>query len=109
MIEGRDGARCLRIANHVVSAYARDHVARALYDAALEGLDFGARDLPQPEDREWVRGAIAVPLQEATEAALEVFSWSIAKALANAPDGLLDRYERSHSSALMHDHQYWPV
>jgi hypothetical protein len=88
--------RCRIIAQHVASEYARDKVAKALYEAIIEGLEFGPRDLPRPEDREWIRQSIAVPLQEATDAALAVLAWSVSHALARAPNGLLDRYERSH-------------
>jgi hypothetical protein len=75
---------------------ARDRVIRALHDAVRDGLEFGPRDLPIAEDREWIRGAIAVPLQEATDAALEALSEAIARALARAPSGFIDRFERSH-------------
>jgi hypothetical protein len=88
--------RCQVIARHVATEYARDKVAKALYEAVVDGMEFGPRDLPRPEDREWIRGAIAVPLQEATDAALEVFSTSVSHALEQAPQGLLDRFERSH-------------
>lgn len=50
---------------------------------------------PMPEDREWIRGCIAVPLQEATDAALEVLTWAVARSRQQAPDGLLERLERS--------------
>lgn len=96
MIEAPDRERCQLIARQVASEYARDRVAKALYEAAVEGLEFGPRDLPQAEDREWIRGHIAAPLQEATDAALEVLAASMSRALQGAPDGLLDRYERSH-------------
>jgi hypothetical protein len=88
--------RCRMIARHMITERARDKVTCALYEAVVEGLEFGPRDLPQPEDREWIRGIVAVPLQEAADAALEVLAWSVSRALARAPEGLLDRFERSH-------------
>jgi hypothetical protein len=88
--------RCRLIAGHVASDYARDKVARALYEAVVEGLEFGPRDLPLADDREWIRGAIAVPLQAASDAAIEVLVWSVSRALERAPNDLLDRYARSH-------------
>lgn len=91
-----DQGRCLLIARHVASDYARDKIVKALYEAVLEGLEFGPRDLPQTEDREWIRGNIAIPLQEAADAALQTLVWSLAHALENAPNRLLDRFERSH-------------
>lgn len=96
MIEAPDRERCQLIARQVASEYARDRVAKALYEATVEGLEFGPRDLPQAEDRDWIRGHIAAPLQEATDAALEVLAASVSRALEDAPEGLLDRYERSH-------------
>jgi len=99
MIERHEKRPATMIARHIASDYARDRVAAALYAAVVEGLEFGPRDLPQAGDREWIRGAIAVSLQEATDAALEVLAWSIATALERAPNELLERYERSHHLA----------
>ena len=70
MIERSEHARCRLIARKVVSEYARDKVAKALYEAALEGLDFGPCELPSATDREWLRVALAGPLRDATAAAL---------------------------------------
>jgi hypothetical protein len=92
----QDRDRCQLIARHIASEYARDKVAKALYEAVVEGLEFGPRDLPHADDREWIRGAIAHPLQEASDAAVEVLAWSVSRALERAPNGLLDRYVRSH-------------
>ena len=88
--------RCRVIAGHVANDYARDKVARALYEAVVEGLEFGPRDLPRPADRDWIRGSLAIPLREATDAALEVLTGSVTRALERAPNGLLDRFEESH-------------
>jgi hypothetical protein len=92
----RDQDRFRLIARHVASEYARDNVAKALYAAVVEGLEFGPRDLPLAEDREWIREAIAAPLQEASDAAIEVLASSVGRALERAPSDLLERYERSH-------------
>jgi hypothetical protein len=81
----------------VTTEYARDKVLKALFEAVHDGLEFGPRDLPLAEDRDWIRGAIAIPLQEAADAALEVLNWNVGRALERAPDGFLDRFERSHS------------
>jgi hypothetical protein len=88
--------RCRLIARHVRTEFARDRVIRALYDAVHDGLEFGPRDLPLAEDREWIRGAIAMPLQEAADAALDVLAVSMARSLERSPNGWLDRFERSH-------------
>ena len=47
-------------------------------------------------DRDWIRGAISRPLQDASDAAVEVLAWSVSRALEGAPGDLLDRYVRSH-------------
>ena len=43
----QDRDRCRLIARHIASEYARDKVTKALYEAVVEGLDFGPRDVPQ--------------------------------------------------------------
>ena len=96
MIASSKHDHCRIIARHVVSDHARDRVTKALYEAVVDGLEFGPRDLARAEDRDWIRGSIAVPLQEATDAALEVLAWYVSRALDRAPDGLLDRYLASH-------------
>jgi hypothetical protein len=99
-MDGRpDEDRCRLIARHVSTEFARDRVIRALHDAVRDGLEFGPRDLPLPADREWIRGAIAIPLQEAADAALEVLAMSIARSLERSPTGWLDRFEASHHLA----------
>jgi hypothetical protein len=91
-----DQDRCQLIARGVASEYARDKVAAALYEAVLLGLEFGPRDLPQADDREWIRGNLAVPLQEATDAALQVLVVSVSRTLERAPKDFLQRFEQSH-------------
>jgi hypothetical protein len=92
MIETRGRIRARALATHVSSDYARDRVTRALYEAVLEGLALGPCDLRLAEDREWLHGAIAVPLQEATDAAIQVLVRSVGRTLERAPAGLLDRF-----------------
>jgi hypothetical protein len=99
MIAIADQDRSQQIARRMASEYARDKIAMALYETVLRGLEFGPRDLPRPEDREWIRGSIAIPLQEATDAALRVLVLSVSRTLERAPDGFLDRLERSHHLA----------
>jgi hypothetical protein len=89
-------ARCDALGRSVATAHSRDTVMKALYDALLDGLDFGPRDLPRVEDREWLRGAVAMPLQEATDAALHALIWNVAEAIESAPAGFRDRFDRSH-------------
>jgi len=85
------------IADLVVTAYARDQVSKALYEAVRAGIACGPCDLPSSDDREWLRAAIAIPLQEATQAALDALRRSIEHALEEAPDGLLGRVELGHT------------
>ena len=92
-------SRSRAIERHVASHQARDRIAKALYDVVAEGLEFGPRDLPTATDREWLRGAIAIPIQEATEVALAVLTWRVSRALERAPTGLLDRFDASHEWA----------
>jgi hypothetical protein len=98
MIATPDEARSHVVARHIATEYARDSVMKALYEAVVDGLEFGPRDLPLADDRAWIRGNLAVPLQEATDAALQVLVWSVSRALERAPNGLLERFERSHQS-----------
>jgi hypothetical protein len=83
----------------VATAHSRDTITKALYEALLDGLDFGPRDLPMQEDREWLRGAVAVPLQEATDVALHSLIWNLAETFERAPDRIRERFDASHEGA----------
>jgi hypothetical protein len=89
--------RLYAIERHIATTYARDAVAKAFYEVVRDGVDYGPRDLPTSEDREWIRGAIAIPIQEATELALHDLARRVGYALERAPGGLLTRYEASHA------------
>lgn len=80
----------------VATTHGRHTITKALYEVLLDGLDFGPRDLPLPEDREWLRGVIAMPLQEATDVALHSLIWNVAEAFERAPDRIRERFDRSH-------------
>jgi hypothetical protein len=84
------------IERSVATIHSRDTITKALYDVLLDSLDFGPRDLPLPEDREWLRGAVAMPLQEATDAALHALIWNISEIFERAPDRIRERFDRSH-------------
>jgi len=88
-------ARVQSIERRVATLHSRDTVTKALYDVLIDAIDFGPRDLPRPEDREWLRGAVAVPLQEATEVALQSLVWNVAETFERAPDRIRDRFDRS--------------
>jgi hypothetical protein len=85
------------VRRHVVTDAARDRVARALYEAVVEGLEFGPRDVASADDREWIRGALAIALGETAEVALDVIAWRIATAFDDAPSDLGRRYDLSHA------------
>ena len=92
-METREHTRRTAIERHIATDYARDKVALALYEVILDGVGYGPRDLRASEDREWIRGAIAVPIHEATEVALHVLAWRVTQALERAPDGLRRRID----------------
>jgi hypothetical protein len=83
------------IADRVVTAFARDRVAQALHEAIVAGLDIGPCALPQPADREWIREAIAAPIQLSTDAALEALRRALAQSFQEAPPDLIRRLETS--------------
>lgn len=87
------------LGRHIATDYARDKVATAFFEAILDGLEYGPRDLATAQDREWIRGAIAIPIQEATELALHDLARRLGHTLERAPDRWLDRYEASHAGA----------
>jgi hypothetical protein len=91
-----DGLHAGAVERRIATDFARDKVAKALYEVILDGLEFGPRDLPTPADREWIRGAIAMPIQEAAGVALHVLGWRLTQALERGPDGWMDRFESSH-------------
>jgi hypothetical protein len=89
--------RLSAIERHIATTYARDTVAKAFYEVILDGVEYGPRDLATSEDREWIRGAIAMPIQEATELALHDLARRLGHALERAPGGSVTRYEASHA------------
>jgi hypothetical protein len=88
--------RIQQLERSVATAHSRDTITKALYEVLLDGLDFGPRDLPLPEDREWLRGAVAMPLQEATDVALHSLIWNVAETFERAPDRIRQRFDASH-------------
>jgi len=96
VIDAEEREQLRGVARRIATAEAHARVAQALYEVLLEGTRFGPCDLALPRDCEWIRGAMALPIQEATDAALESVSWSMAQALELGPDRLLARLERSH-------------
>ena len=90
-----DHVRSRAIERQIATDYGRDRIAKALYEVIHDRLPVGPRDLPTTADREWIRSALARPIQETTEVTLRVLAWRLAQALDRAPDGLLTRLDAS--------------
>ena len=86
------------IERQIATEFARDKVAKALFEVILDSVEVGPRDLRSFEDREWIRGAIAIPIQEATEVALHVLAWRLTQALDRAPNGLSHRFDSRYDA-----------
>lgn len=89
--------RLYTIERHIATTFARDTVAKAFYEVILDGVEYGPREIATSEDREWLQGAIAMPIQEATELALHDIARRLANAMERAPTRLLIRYDSSHA------------
>lgn len=85
-----------RVERRITTVHNRDIVMRALYDVLCDAVDFGPRDLPTADDRQWLRGALAVPIHEATEVAMHALVWHVAEAIDRAPPTIRERLDRSH-------------
>lgn len=80
----------------LATSYARDRVAEALYAVLLDAFTGASCDLPDAIDRDWISGALAVPIQRTTSAALQALVWEMSRALGSAPEGLPERLDRAH-------------
>jgi hypothetical protein len=80
----------------VATERARHAIALALFEAVADGVEFGPRDLAAAADREWLRGAIAIPIQETADVALDALVWRLADLLGHGPNGLGERFIGSH-------------
>ena len=96
MIDQRDADTIVIVERLLTTPYARHRVAEALYEVLLDGFSGTPCDLPEAKDREWIRGALAIPIQQTTSAALRALVWEMSHALEEAPTGLLDRLDRAH-------------
>ncbi len=76
----------------------REAVVAVLREAVLAAVDFGPRDIPSPTDREWLRDAIAICVDASIETELATIAHLLAEALEAAPDGLGNRFDRSHDA-----------
>ena len=93
-------SRLRTLNRHLGTEYARDQVGRALFEVVLDGMELGPCGMPAGADRDWLRGALALPLHEATGVALEVLAWRISQLLEGAPQQLKERFDRIHAEEL---------
>jgi hypothetical protein len=85
-------ARRRRAVEHVIATeFARDRIARALFDVIADGLDLRPCTIRTAEDQRWVREMIALVIQASTDAALERTSAELAGAVAEGPPDLVVR------------------
>jgi hypothetical protein len=85
-------ARRRRAVEHVIATeFARDRIARAIFDVIADGLDLGPLAIRTAEDQRWVREMIALVIQNGTAAALERTSTELAGAVAGGPPDLVIR------------------
>jgi len=82
---------------HLGTEFARDQVSRALFEVVVDGLHLSPCRLPDG-DRDWLRGALAMPIHDATNVALDVLAWRIERILDGAPQPLRERLDR-HAAA----------
>jgi hypothetical protein len=92
-------ARLRTLNRHLTTEYARDQVSRALFEVVVDGMEMGACRLPAA-DRDWLRGALVMPIHEATNVALDVLAWRIDRILDGAPEPLRERFDRHHAEEL---------
>lgn len=93
-------ARMRTLNRHLGTEYARNQVSRALFEVVVDGLALDPCRVPSSEDREWLRGAIAMPIHEATTVALDALVWRIEQLLGGAPEPLRERFDRAHAEEL---------
>ena len=92
-------SRLRTLQRHLATDYARSEVGRSMFQVVLDGLELGPRSLVAA-DREWLRGALALPIHEATQVALEVLAWRLDRILEGAPEPLRQRWDLRHAEEL---------
>ena len=88
--------RAVILRRRIATERARHALAMALYEAVADGIEFGPRDLVASADREWLHGAVAIPIQETADVALDALIWRLADVLGRGPNDLGERFTRSH-------------
>ena len=85
-------ARRRRAIEHLVATdLARARLARAAFDAVIDGLDLGPIAIRTTADREWVQVAIAGPIQRAADEALRHLVEDLIEALRPADPDVVAR------------------
>jgi hypothetical protein len=93
-------ARLRTLNRHLSGEYARAQVSRALFEVVIDSLELDPCRLPANADRDWLRGAMAMPIHEATTVALDVLAWRMERLLDGAPEPLRERFDRNHAEEL---------
>lgn len=76
------------LSRRVHSEFARTRLSEAAYDAAMDALHPVLHDVSSPQERAWLREALAGPLHRAAEAAIDVLAIELDVALEDAPASL---------------------
>ena len=75
----------------IATDFARDRLARAVFDVVTDGLDLGPIAVRTADDRAWVRRAITDPIQHAADHALERLVLELIDALSTGRPDLVDQ------------------
>jgi hypothetical protein len=87
--------RAVVLRRRIATDRARHAIATALFEAVADGIEFGPRDLSSSADREWLRGAVAIPIQESADDALDAIVWRLSDLLGRAPGDMAARFIES--------------
>lgn len=79
------------IERRVTTDFARDRLARALFDIVVDGLELGPAAVRSNADREWIRTAIAEPIRHAVAASLDCLAEELDAAVERCHPDLADR------------------
>jgi hypothetical protein len=79
----------------VATDYARDRVARAVFEVVADALDIGPIAVRSAADRAWVQSAIAGPIQHAADQALDRLVYDLIDQLSTGRSDLVARILRA--------------
>jgi hypothetical protein len=85
-----------QVERRIATVHNRDTLMHALWEVLRDAIDFGPRELPTADEREWLRGAVALPIHEASEVAMRALVWHMAEVIDRAPSGVRGTFDRSH-------------